>query len=113
MANFKTITRSRTLGEPIDLSRVIYATAVQLYEAAGLDRVRLRLVGVRVENLAPADQTSRQLTLGEPDAGWHEVERAVDQVARRFGRGAVRPAALVRPADAGDEREHREGRELP
>jgi DNA polymerase-4 len=113
MANFKTMTRSRTLEEPTDLSRVIYATAVQLYEAAGLDRVRLRLVGVRVENLAPAGQTSRQLALGDPEAGWHEVERAVDQVARKFGRGAVRPAALVRPVDGRDERDRREGRELP
>ena len=113
MANFKTITRSRTLAEPTDLSRVIYATARDLYEAAGLDRVRLRLVGVRVENLTPADQTSRQLALGDRETGWHEVERAVDQVARRFGKGAVRPAALVQPADAGDESDEGEGRKLP
>lgn len=113
MANFKTITRSRTLAEPTDLSRVIYATARDLYEAAGLDRVRLRLVGVRVENLTPADQTSRQLALGDRETGWHEVERAVDQVARRFGKGAVRPAALVKPADAGDESDEGEGRKLP
>lgn len=113
MANFKTITRSRTLGEPTDLSRVIYATACDLYEAAGLDRVRLRLVGVRVENLAPAEQTSRQLALGDRETGWHEVERAVDQVARRFGRGAVRPAALVQPADAGDKSDEGEERKLP
>jgi nucleotidyltransferase/DNA polymerase involved in DNA repair len=113
MANFKTITRSRTLAEPTDLSRVIYATARDLYEAAGLDRVRLRLVGVRVENLTPADQTSRQLALGDRETGWHEVERAVDQVAHRFGKGAVRPAALVRPADAGDESDEGEGRKLP
>jgi DNA polymerase IV len=94
-ADFSTLTRSRTLREPTDLTRVIYITAVELYAAAGLERVRLRLVGVRVENLGPAGRTSRQLALGEPETGWQEAERAIDRVSRRFGRGAVRPATLM------------------
>lgn len=105
MADFKTITRSRTLREPTDLARVIYVTACELYEAAGLERVRLRLVGVRVENLGPADEAPRQLAFDEPESGWREAERAMDQVANRFGRGMVRPAALVRRADDGDGRD--------
>ncbi|WP_018657272.1 DNA polymerase IV [Actinomadura flavalba] len=95
-ADFSTITRSRTLGDPTDLARVIYVTASELYEGSGLEGVRLRLVGVRVENLVPAGTAPRQLALGESEDGWHAAERAVDQVAHRFGRGAVRPAALVR-----------------
>ncbi|MCW2889183.1 MAG: polymerase [Streptosporangiaceae bacterium] len=110
MADFKTITRARTLGEPTDLARVIYATACELYETAGLERVRLRLVGVRVENLGPADRTPRQLTLDEPENGWHEAERVMDKVVGRFGRGAVRPATLVRPDDAYDDHGTRGGR---
>ncbi|TDD89576.1 DNA polymerase IV [Actinomadura rubrisoli] len=110
MANFKTITRARTLREPTDLSRVIYVTACELYEGAGLERVRLRLVGVRVENLGPADEAPRQLALDEPETGWREAERAMDQVANRFGPGAVRPAALVRRADHGDRRDGGDGR---
>ncbi|GAA3976500.1 DNA polymerase IV [Actinomadura viridis] len=110
MADFKTITRARTLREPTDLARVIYVTACELYEAAGLERVRLRLVGVRVENLGPADQAPRQLALDEPETGWREAERAMDQVAHRFGRGAVRPAALVRRAAEGDARDDGDAR---
>ncbi|GAA0598390.1 DNA polymerase IV [Actinomadura livida] len=102
MANFKTITRARTLDEPTDLARVIYVTACALYEGAGLDGVRLRLVGVRVENLGPAGEAPRQLAFDEPERGWREAERAMDQVAHRFGRGAVRPAALVPRADVTD-----------
>ncbi|SNS20487.1 DNA polymerase-4 [Actinomadura meyerae] len=107
MASFKTITRARTLSEPTDLARVIYVTACELYEAAGLERVRLRLVGVRVENLGPAGEAPRQLAFDEPERGWREAERAMDQVAHRFGRGAVRPAALVRRAADGDGRDGR------
>ncbi|MBE1535276.1 DNA polymerase IV [Actinomadura algeriensis] len=110
MANFKTITRARTLTEPTDLARVIYITACELYEGSGLERVRLRLVGVRVENLSPAGEAPRQLALDEPESGWREAERAMDQVAHRFGRGAVRPAALVRRADDGDGRDGGDGR---
>jgi DNA polymerase-4 len=108
-ADFTTITRARTLRDPTDLAHVIYATACALYEASGLERVRLRLIGVRVENLAPADEASQQLTLGEPETGWREAERVMDQVARRFGRGAIGPAALVRPEEAANASDASEG----
>ncbi|REE99675.1 DNA polymerase IV [Thermomonospora umbrina] len=110
-ADFTTLTRARTLREATDLSRVIYITACELYEAAGLDRVRLRLVGVRVENLATTGRTPRQLALDEPETGWREAEQAMDRVTRRFGRGAVRPAALVdRSGDDGDMCDNRDSR---
>jgi DNA polymerase-4 len=95
-ADFTTITRSRTLAEATDVARVVYDTALSLYEALGLERARLRLVGVRVEQLRPASEQPHQLLLGERDQGWREAEQAVDRATRRFGAGAVRPAALVR-----------------
>jgi DNA polymerase IV len=96
-ADFTTITRSRTLRDPTDVTRDVYATALSLYEALGLDRARLRLVGVRVEGLVDAAQAEEQLVLGAPERGWRDADAAVDRAARRFGRGAVRPAALVTP----------------
>ena len=101
-ADFTTITRSKTLPEATDVARVVYDTAVALYDALGLERARLRLVGVRVEQLAPADTLAHQLQLGERDVGWREAEQAVDRASRRFGAGAVRPATLVRARDEED-----------
>ncbi|MBF8193312.1 DNA polymerase IV [Nonomuraea sp. K274] len=95
-ADFTTINRSRTLREPTDVAQVIFATACELFQAAGLDRVRLRLVGVRMENLRPAGEATRQLGLGERETGWREAEQAMDQAIRRFGPDAVLPASLVR-----------------
>jgi DNA polymerase IV len=94
--DFTTISRSRTLPDPTDLARDVYATACALYAASGLAGASLRLVGVRVENLVPVQSATRQLALGEPETGWREAEHAMDLAARRFGEGAVRPAALVR-----------------
>jgi DNA polymerase-4 len=96
-ADFTTITRSRTLRLPTDTGRDVYEVARALFTALGLQRARLRLVGVRAESLVPATQAARQLALGERDAGWRDADQAVDRAARRFGAGAVRPATLVEP----------------
>ena len=63
-ADFTTITRARTLPEATDVGAVLYATARQLYEALGLDRARLRLVGVRVEGLVESEAAPHQLPSG-------------------------------------------------
>jgi DNA polymerase-4 len=105
LANFTTITRSRTLSEPTDVAREIYVTACDLYAAAGLDpRARLRLVGVRAAGLIPAARSATQLALGEPPASWRDAERAVDRVTGRFGLDSVRPAVLVRPGEEAETR---------
>ena len=97
LANFTTITRSRTLPEPTDVARKIYVTACDLYAAAGLDsRARLRLVGVRAAGLIPAARSATQLAFGERPVSWRDAERAVDRIAGRFGPDMIRPAVLVR-----------------
>ena len=94
-ADFTTITRSRTLPEATDVTQEVYRQAVRSYDALGLQRARIRLVGVRVEGLIPRERVHRQLVLGERDRGWSEADRAADQVVRRFGAGIVRPASLL------------------
>ena len=96
-ADFTTITRSRTLPEATDVTQEVYRAATGLYDALGLQRARLRLVGVRVEGLLPRDEVHRQLVLGEREHGWPAADRAVDRAASRFGSAAVRPASLLGP----------------
>jgi DNA polymerase-4 len=97
-ADFTTITRARTLPEATDVGRVVYETALGLYDALGLERARIRLVGVRVEAVGDAAGAQHQLALGEREHGWRDAEQAVDRAARRFGAGSVRPATLVEPS---------------
>ena len=94
-ADFTTITRSRTLPEATDVGRDIYTQVAALYAGLGLQRARLRLVGVRMEKLAPAAVSSHQIAFDEPEAGWREAETAVDRAVARFGSGVVRPASLL------------------
>ncbi|MDQ6641717.1 MAG: DNA polymerase IV, partial [Actinomycetota bacterium] len=94
-ADFTTITRSRTMPEATDVTTEIYATAAALFGALGLQRARIRLVGVRVEGLMPRGRVHRQLVLGAREHGWADADRAVDAAALRFGGHAVRPATLL------------------
>jgi DNA polymerase IV len=94
-SDFTTITRSRTLRDPTDVSRDIFATALALYDGLGLQRVRLRLVGVRMTGLMDSAEAPIQGMLDEPEHGWRDADRAVDRAGARFGAGAVRPASLV------------------
>jgi len=99
-ADFATITRSRTLDVPTDVGQELYDTARALYDALGLERARIRLVGVRAERLVDAGSAPQQLELGAREHGRRDAELAADRAARRFGAGAVRPATLL----------HRDGR---
>ncbi|MBB6121454.1 DNA polymerase IV [Nocardiopsis algeriensis] len=94
--DFSTVTRSRTLPDATDVGREINAVARELYAASGLVGVPLRLVGVRVEGVLPADRVHRQMALGEEDSGWRDVERVMDRVRERFGPGAIQSAVLAK-----------------
>ncbi len=96
-ADFTTITRARTLPQATDSGREIYEVARELFRKLGLQRARLRLVGVRAESLVSSGRVTRQLSLGERESGWREADRAVDRASARFGSGSVRPASLVDP----------------
>jgi DNA polymerase IV len=97
-ADFKTVTRVRTLPDWADSGSVLYRTALELYQGLDLDRPRIRLVGVKAEGLRPADRVSHQLSFDEalsrrplPAA----LDRAADDVKSRFGAHTVRIATLL------------------
>lgn len=96
-ADFSTITRSRTVHTPLDSAQLIYAVAIQLLESLGSRPLAVRLVGVRVEQLETAAQTSLQLSLDRRDDNWRAAEQALDKVAEKFGSKSVLPARLLEP----------------
>ena len=97
-ADFSTISRSKTLPLPIDSTHDIYEIAKSLYLALNLDRARLRLVGISLDNLSEA--APEQLLLGSREKGWREADTAIDRAKLRFGGGSVRPGRLIRKSSA-------------
>ncbi len=86
--DFSTINRTRTLPHPTDGTHQIYRVAVGLLDSLALDRPRVRLLGLRAENVSAAS-SGYQLALGDSDHGWREADAAVDAVTRKFGTGAI------------------------
>ncbi len=97
-ADFSNISRSKTLPLPIDSTHDIYEIAKSLYLALNLDRARLRLVGISLDNLSEA--APEQLLLGAREKGWREADTAIDRAKLRFGRGSVRPGRLIEKSSA-------------
>lgn len=96
-ADFATITRSRTLADPTDLGRRIYDEVRSVYEATGKQHERIRLVGVRMEQLVTGGAGGLSLGLWDDDAGWREAESTMDALHARFGSAMLTPASLLRP----------------
>jgi DNA polymerase-4 len=92
LANFTTLTRSRTLPDPTDLASDLYRVAAELYRGLPGARRRVRLLGVAATGLQPAGTEQLALLRG---VRWGDVERAVDRIEQRFGRGAAMPATLL------------------
>jgi len=100
-ADFSTINRSKTLPLPIDSTHDVYEVAKGLYQGLRIERARLRLVGVSLENLS--EGAPHQMMLGEREVGWRQAEGAMDQARARFGKGSVRPARLIKAGEDSQE----------
>ncbi|HZD73623.1 MAG TPA: DNA polymerase IV [Actinomycetota bacterium] len=100
-ADFRTITRSRTLAAASDDDTEIYEVARGLLARLRLGRVPVRLVGVSVSNLVRGG-APLQLRLGKEGAAWAAAARAADAVRARFGDHALDRASLAGepPAEA-------------
>ena len=93
-ADFKTITRSKTVPLAISATHEVFEVVRNLFLALKLDRARIRLVGVSLDGLEDGVDASEQLVLGEREKGWRQATAAMDKASARFGQGSVRPARL-------------------
>jgi DNA polymerase IV len=92
LASFATLTRSRTVPDPLDAGADIFRVVAGLYRAIPGQRRRIRLLGVAASGLVSSG--AEQLALVRAGR-WEDAERALDRIERRFGPGSAFPAALL------------------
>jgi len=97
-ANFRTITRSRTLSTPSDLDGAILVTIRELLQNAWNGSAKLRLVGVALSSFLAASAATGQLEL--LDAGNREklerLAQAADRLRDRFGFAKIQLGGSLR-----------------
>jgi len=92
LASFTTLSRSRTLPDPTDTGADLYHHVSDLFKALPGERRRIRLLGVAATGLVSAGAEQLAMLRNER---WGDIERAVDEIEHRFGRGAAMPASLL------------------
>lgn len=100
-ADFRQLTRSRTLPEPVSATQTIFEEAWALLEALDLE-AKVRLVGLGVSHFGGERQMSLPIG-GMPrrdDTRRERLDATLDRLRARFGAGAVMRGDLV---DFGDE----------
>jgi DNA polymerase-4 len=96
-ANFHTVTRNLTFPTPTNSGGAVFRAAMGLLDRLGRLPQPVRLVGVTVSGLAPADLVQVSL-FGEEELN-ARVDQVVDAINERFGEGTVRQAREGDPAD--------------
>ena len=87
-ADFKTITRRKTLGTPANLARTLFAAAKpMLHDAAG--GKAYRLIGVGFSTLSPAGDHAAVDLFGDGNERITAQEKAIDNIREKFGRSAI------------------------
>lgn len=105
--DFTTLTRGRTLDEPVSAAAALYRITTENLARARTGRRKIRLLGVAVTGFGPAKP--RQLGLFDESDRHLEAKRrrlsdAIGHIKDRFGRHALHHAtALDRPADPGED----------
>ena len=92
LANFTTLSRARTLPDATDVGADLYHVVAELYGALPGAGRRVRLLGVQASGLLAAGAEQLAMLRGER---WGDVERAIDRIEQRFGKGAATQATLL------------------
>lgn len=119
-SDFTTVTRRRTLPTPTLSGAQIHRASVELLESLTGEGKKVRLLGLRLEGLAPPDsqgtlfddlhreigsatdsprQPGAEGVPGATPKRMEQAERALDSAVAKFGPGIVKPASLLPPKE--------------
>lgn len=104
-ADFRRVTRRTTLDRPTQSGITLFRAAVDLFREYKLSD-DLRLIGVGASGLLPVDTPVQQDLFGNAvqsetsngagsEKKWEKADRALDDIARKFGRGAITRGTLA------------------
>jgi DNA polymerase-4 len=96
-----TETRTQTLSNPTDDAQVLADTALLLLRRIKTKERKVRLVGLSAGKLVGVGDEPHQLGLFESEDKKRRLNRTVDEVTKRFGKGSIRRASLLEETSRG------------
>jgi DNA polymerase-4 len=96
--DFKQITRSATLIDPVDDGGVIYRHCCALLDKTEVGRRPVRLLGVTVSNLCDPAAPRQQSLFDDHmvDEKTERLNQAIDRIQDTFGEGTIMPGTLLK-----------------
>jgi DNA polymerase-4 len=92
--DFRNITRSRTIPEPVNLGEDILDIAWGLFEKINLDKRVVRLVGVSVSHLSEA-ASRQQLLFGDETEKKKRIAKTLDEIQNKMGEDIIKKGSLL------------------
>ena len=93
LEGFKTYTRAITISTPVNFADMLYKEVKKLYNDFDTKGRKVRLVGVNVSNLSPADLRD-SLFETSAEKKTESIHKATDRIKVRFGNKAIHRATV-------------------
>ncbi|MCL1898884.1 MAG: DNA polymerase IV [Micrococcales bacterium] len=94
-SDFSTVSRSKSLPQATDSTKTILAVAEDLIGSIDHLGQGVRLIGVRLENLAAGAAVGLQPTFDQAEQSGTSADQVSDQIKERFGEAALGPGTLL------------------
>lgn len=106
--NFKDICRQRPLPAPTNTARELTRAALDILERSWKSGAPIRAITLTAQNLVPEEEAAEQLGLFRPEEPARrdkveKLERTMDAIRAKYGRGAVFTAAQAEERPSGGE----------
>lgn len=94
-SNFKVISHQRKMQEMTSSTKIIYEEVKKLLKEMYIKGTKIRLVGVRIDNLAEEDNMQLSLFKNEQNEKQKEIDRAIDTIKSKYGYNAIKRAGEI------------------
>lgn len=91
LQGFKTYTRAVSINNSTNFADMLYNETKKLYNRFDAKDEKVRLLGIAVSNLSPAD-LKMSLFTGADEKKREDIHKAVDKIKKRFGDAAIKRA---------------------
>lgn len=94
--NFTTFNKSKTLENSTHLDDIIFKTIVELLNKVKLKKGGVRLLGIRLSNLSPADKRNQLKFVKDKEDKLEQLSQSLDKIREKFGSKAITRASLLK-----------------